>query len=350
MRKYAFFKITSWFLIIGLPYFIVTPINAQFDSEFQEDIFSEESEEGDLLDDEPIEEEPVPKIEEPSKTEREEVILEEPEAEPIPEVEESKGEESEVEEPVVGEPEVEESAVAEPMIEEPVVEEPPAEETVIPEPETAESIFEEPVKPSSTTDYSKMSMVQNAVLEGIQINKEPGESQDESIVTGYFIFRDKPTSYFYEAKRKQKLIEFEFSDVVRGSSPIPSVKEPPIQRFKIEAKKVDINKDVVGLNPEWHDVVKVTFYFDALPKITVKDEYSIISFSFKWSSKGETSAYVDEERSKAPLFIGIFGGIGAAGVTGLVLFFTKDDGEEPGPVPLADDISDKIQHPPPIQD
>lgn len=319
MRKYVLFRLTSWFLIVWFPCFIITPIYAQFDDEFQEDLFSDESEEEDLLDD-PVEEEPLPEIEEPVEPEKEEVTVEEPEAE-----------------------------IPEPVVEEPVIEEPIVEEPVTPEPEIVEPVFEEPVQPTPTPDDSKMSLVQNAVLEGIQISKEPGDSPDENIITGYFIFRDKPTSYFYETKRKQKLIEFEFSDVVKGSSPIASVKEPPIQRFKIDAKKIDINKDVVGLNPEWHDVVKVIFYFEDLPKITVKDEYSIISFSFKWSVKGETDEYVDDDRSKAPLFIAIFGGIGAAGAAGLVLFFTQDPDDDDPKQPL-DGIDGVINHPDPVPD
>lgn len=320
MRKYLLYKLTAWFLIYWFPcFFIISPVYAQFDDEFQEDLFTDEGEEGDLLD-EPAEEEPLPQIEEPMEPEPQEITVEEPE-------------------PV--EPE--------PVVEEPVIEEPIVEEPVAPEPEIVEPVFEEPVQPIPTPDDSKMSMVQNAVLEGIQISKEPGESPGENIVTCYFIFRDKPTSYFYETKRKQKLIEFEFSDVVQGSSPIPSVQEAPIQRFKIEGSKVDVNKDVVGLNPEWHDIVKVTFYFDALPKITVKDEYSIISFSFKWSAKGATDEYVDEERSKAPLFIAIFGGIGAAGAAGLVLFFTQDTDDDETRKPL-DGIEGVINHPDPVPD
>ena len=320
MRKYVLFKLTSWFLIIWFPCFMMTPIYAQFDDEFQEDLFSDESEEGDLLDDEAVDEEPLPEIEEPLEPE-----------------------------PVAPEPVVEEPVIEEPVVEEPIVEEPIVEEPVTPQPEIVEPVFEEPVQPTPTTDDSKMSMVQNAVLEGIQISKEPGDKQGENIITGYFIFRDKPTSYFYETKRKQKLIEFEFSDVVKGSSPIASIKEPPIQRFKIDAKKIDINKDVVGLNPEWHDVVKVTFYFEDLPKITVKDEYSIISFSFKWSTTGEVDEYRDEERSKAPLLIAIFGGVGAAGAAGLVLFFTKDPGGDETPDPLTG-IEGVINHPDPVPD
>lgn len=295
---------------------MVAPTYAQFDDELQEDLFSDESEEEDLLDDEPVEEEPLPEIEE----------------------EQIEPEEVKVEEPEVTEPEVKEEVVTEPIFEEPEV-----------TPEVVEPVFEEEERPAAPDDESKVSMVQNAVLEGIQISKEPGESLDESIITSYFIFRDKPSNYFYEVKKKQKLIEFEFDDVVEGSSPIASVEEPPIKGFKIESKKIDKNKDVVGLNPEWHDVIKVTFLFDAVPKITVKDEYSIISFSFRWSTKEDKAdMYVEEDRNRRPLLFVLLGTGAALGGLGAYLFL-KPDPDDNDRKPL-EGIEGIINHPDPVPD
>ncbi|MBD3318148.1 MAG: hypothetical protein GF344_20385, partial [Chitinivibrionales bacterium] len=128
------------------------------------------------------------------------------------------------------------------------------------------------------------SMVQNAVIEGVQISSEQGAEPHEKIITVYFIFRDEPTSYFYEAQHRGKKIVFEFNDTEMGISPIPSAKEPPIQGFRIEQDKVDINAQIRGLKPDWHDLVRVSFFMDEIPEITVKQEYSIVSFSFKWST------------------------------------------------------------------
>lgn len=200
--------------------------------------------------------------------------------------------------------------------------------------------------PGPSSDDKKVSAVQNAVLEGIQLSKEAGDSPDESIVSCYFIFRDKPSSYFYEAKVKQKTIVFEFNDVVLGVSPIPSAKEPPIQGFRIESQKVDANKEVVGLNPEWHDILKVSFFFDAIPEITVKDEYSVISYSFRWSTNPEKQKELvkDEGGNKVLLFslIGCGVALGAAGA----YFFLKEEPPEDEQVELTG-INDEIIHPDP---
>ena len=316
MRQYVICRITCWFLIVWFPCFLVAPTYAQFDDEYQEDLFSDEHEEGDLLD-EPAEEEQLPEV-------KEEQIEQEPEIT-----------QPEITQPEITEPEVKEEVVTEPVIEEPQI-----------IPEVVEPVFEEEERPA-VLDEGKVSLVQNAVLEGVQISKEPGESPDESIITGYFIFRDKPSNYFYEVKKKQKLIEFEFDDVVEGSSPIASVEEPPIKGFKIESRKIDKNKDVVGLNPEWHDVIKVTFRCDAVPKINVKDEYSIISFSFRWSTKEDKAEiYTDNDRNRKPLLFVLLGTGAALGGLGAYLFLkpNEDDTERK---PL-EGIEGVINHPIPL--
>jgi hypothetical protein len=184
----------------------------------------------------------------------------------------------------------------------------------------------------------KISTIQNAILEGIQLSSEPGESSDEKIVTCYFIFRDKPSSYFYEALPKEKEIVFEFNDVEVGSSPILSAKEPPIQGFRFQSQKIDANKEVVGLNPEWHDILKVHFFFDAIPEITVKDEYSVISFAFKWTTNPEkVKQYTQRYGVNKPLLISLIGGgIAIPAVVALVLLSKNDGPDEPLPLSIED--------------
>lgn len=133
-------------------------------------------------------------------------------------------------------------------------------------------------------EVEETSNFQDAIIEGIQLTAEKSETTDERVISCYFIFRDKPTSYFYEAKVRDKKLVFEFNDTKTGSSPVPTVSEFPIKGFKIESGKMDINKDVKGLMPEWHDMIRVVFDMDQMPKVHVSDEYSIISFSFKWTS------------------------------------------------------------------
>jgi hypothetical protein len=197
-------------------------------------------------------------------------------------------------------------------------------------------------------DASKTSVVQNAVLEGIQLSSEAGKESTDKTVNGYFIFRDKPSSYFYEAKPRENKIVFEFNDAQVGVSPVASMQEKPIQGFRIEPTKVDVNATVKGLKPEWHDVIRVTFYMDAVPEIAVKDEYSVISFTFPWSSdpgKQKQLVVVDESKKTKTVLFSIGGGVGLAAAAGVVWYFLQPKSQ---PEPTADlSITDLPQHPAP---
>ena len=158
---------------------------------------------------------------------------------------------------------------------------------------------EPPPAPSAAAATAPANPVQNAVLEGIQLSSEPGKVADENIVTCYFIFRDKPSSYFYETKKKLNKLVFEFNDTQKGTSPIPSTKQSPIEGFEIEQKKIDVNREVKGLNPEFHDMISVTFSLTAMPLISVTDEYNVISFSFKWSTNAAKQVTLTSKEGKA---------------------------------------------------
>jgi hypothetical protein len=198
-------------------------------------------------------------------------------------------------------------------------------------------------------DPSRESSVQNAIIEGVQLSSEPGAEPHEKIVTCYFIFRDKPSSYFYEAKHREKKLVFEFNDTERGVSPIPSASEPPIEGFRIEQVKVDVNKEIKGLKPEWHDVVRVSFFLSHIPEISVKDEYSVISYSFKWTTDpSKVKQYAVDASGPMKTALGVTGGMLLAG-GGVALYFYLN-GEEPGPPPLLPlDTTDLPVHPQPFQ-
>jgi hypothetical protein len=187
---------------------------------------------------------------------------------------------------------------------------------------------------SDADDPDKVSLVQNAIIEGIQISTDKGELPDEKIISAYFIFRDKPSSYFYEIKLREKKLIFEFNDTKTGASPVPSVFEPPIRSFVIENGKVDINKDVKGLKPEWHDMIRVVFDLEAVPEIHVNDEYSVISFSFKWSNNPDNlQKYVVKDKTpKVVAWSSI--GVGAIGLGALAFFLLKPDDPVPELKPL----------------
>ena len=178
---------------------------------------------------------------------------------------------------------------------------------------------------SSSTDASRESNIQNAIIEGVQITSEKGETTDEKVITGYFIFRDKPSSYFYEVKLREKKLIFEFNDTKTGASPVPSTSEPPIKGFKIAEDKVDVNKEVKGLKPEWHDMIRITFDLEQVPEVHVNDEFSIISFSFKWTTNQEKLAQYIVKDNTPKIILWSSAGVGGVAAGALAYFLLKRD-------------------------
>ncbi len=201
----------------------------------------------------------------------------------------------------------------------------------------------EPQNNYSTDSYGSEStvesVVQNAIIEGVQITTEQGQTPDEKLVSVYFIFRDKPSSYFWEIKLRENKVVFEFHDTKTGSSPVPSVSESPIKGFTIEEGKIDINKDVRGLKPEWRDRIKVIFDMEAIPEIHVNDEFSIVSFSFKWTTDpSKIDKYIVKDNTKKIILLSS-AGVGAVGLGALVIYMaTKPEPPPPLGVLSADDL------------
>jgi hypothetical protein len=226
---------------------------------------------------------------------------------------------------------------------EPLLEETPESSTQAsePVPHTPEAATApEPTNFESAVEYTPLgsvesegtqSNVQNAIIEGIQLSSEDTDVPGEKIISGYFIFRDKPSSYFYEVKLREKKIVFEFNDTRTGSSPVPSASELPIKGFKIVQDKVDVNKEVKGLKPEWHDLIRVTFDMEAIPQIHVNDEYSVISFSFKWSTDPAKVAQYIVKDNTPKIILWSSAGVGGLGLGTLAYFLLR---KEPGPEKL----------------
>lgn len=173
------------------------------------------------------------------------------------------------------------------------------------------------------TEYGASAPIQNAILEGVNLQTDDGATPDERLVTCYFIFNGKPASYFYNMLAKEKKLTFEFNDAEMGTAPIASAETNPITGFEIEKKRVNANADIKGLNPEWHDVVVVKFALNAIPKITAHDEYSIVSFSYKWTTDpSKIALYTEQPKKPIALYVAL-GAVGVSGVGVLVGVLTK---------------------------
>jgi hypothetical protein len=190
--------------------------------------------------------------------------------------------------------------------------------------------------------YAEGEEIPTAVIEGVQVSSEPGGRPDEKLITAYFIFRDKPSSYFYEVKVKEKKVIFEFNDTKTSGAPVESVSEPPIKGFTVEDRKINVNKDIKGLRPEYHSQIRVVFNVDAVPDIHVSDEYNVISFSYKWTTdSSKLDQYVIKPTPKWPWFVGTGTVLAGGGVA--YWWFTRPTPETPLGELSTDDLPNHIQ-------
>jgi hypothetical protein len=185
---------------------------------------------------------------------------------------------------------------------------------------------------------NELSEFQDAVIEGLQVSTDKGSTPDEVVVNCYFIFRDKPTSYFYKVDRKERKLVFEFVDARIGSSPIAALDQAPVKEIIIEEDQSDANKDVKGLTPEWHDVIRITFELEHLPVVSVTNEHNIISFTYKWTTDSEKiTQYL--ETNKFPMVFWLSGGtLGGIGIGVLTYFLIPKKVNVPNHTLSIDDL------------
>jgi len=184
----------------------------------------------------------------------------------------------------------------------------------------------------------EMSIFPDAIIEGLQVSVDKGTVQDEIIVTCYFIFRDKPSNFFYNIDRKENRLTFEFVDAKTGTSPIAALEQAPIREIVIEEDQTDVNKSIKGLNPEWRDVIRISFDLDYLPVISVTNEQNIISFNYKWTTDSERIPQYLYKDKFPLLFWGSAGVLGSIGIGILTYFLTKKDPEPESNVLTVDDL------------
>jgi hypothetical protein len=135
---------------------------------------------------------------------------------------------------------------------------------------------------STATTQPAQPKQQNAVLKSIEFVSTPSEKvKDEFVGTCRFVFYNHPSSYFYYySNHKKKSLTFEFNDVEPGKDTIPSTKLAPFTGFTLEDFNVDVNKEVKGLQPEFHHGVKVSINTEWFPHLVVSENVDTISFSY----------------------------------------------------------------------
>ena len=171
--------------------------------------------------------------------------------------------------------------------------------------------------------FSQLDLKEKAQLVGVQLESKPGATKDETMTDISFIFIDRPTAYYHS--QKDNVLSVEFYDAVIGAEELPKIKQPPFTDCVIAMEKMDVNKDIEGMAPEFKDVVRVVFTLEAGVQIdyTMTDDFNVVTLSSAWSKTGSIVSKKTQKKSK--LWMWIVGGVvGVSGATAAYLLLTQE--------------------------
>ncbi|MFH0920829.1 MAG: hypothetical protein V1913_10750 [Fibrobacterota bacterium] len=177
--------------------------------------------------------------------------------------------------------------------------------------------------------FSQLDLKQKAQLVGIQVDEKPGVTEKEKLTDISFIFVDKPSAYYHNFK--DGLLVVDFYDAQLGEEKLPDITQAPFTGSTIAIDKIDVNKDIEGMQPLFKDIVRVTLPVQQGLDIdfTMSDDFNVVTLATVWTAGGKLGEKSRKTGKKSYKWMWITGGV--VGVTtGTVLYFflSNQDGTD----------------------
>jgi hypothetical protein len=175
--------------------------------------------------------------------------------------------------------------------------------------------------------FGQLDLKEKAQLVGVQVDEKPGVTEKEKLTDVAFIFTGKPSQYFHSFKDSVLIIDF--YDAEPGEEKLPDITQAPFTGCTIGKDKVDVNKDIEGLEPLFKDIVRVTLPIQKEVTIdyTLSDDFNVITLATVWSKGGAIKSGVTTKKSRKWMYIA--GGI--VGVTaGTIAYILVNGGGSSG--------------------
>jgi hypothetical protein len=178
--------------------------------------------------------------------------------------------------------------------------------------------------------YSQLDLKEKAQLVGIQVDEKPGATEKEKLTDVAFIFTGKPSAYYHTYK--DSILTIDFYDAEPGEEKLPAVNQAPFTGCTIAKDKVDVNKDIEGLEPLLKDIVRVTLPVDKAVSIdyTLSDDFNVITLSTVWTKGGQIVSKKTQKKSK--MWVYIAGGIVGATAGVVTYIFLQPNGGNNGKI------------------
>jgi len=183
-------------------------------------------------------------------------------------------------------------------------------------------------------------VIQAAILDNITVEVETTAVAMERKVIVTFLLSQKPSSYFAYFQKKPNRLIFDFYDTKPGASPIYVIPDPPFLSCQIESFKIDINKEIAGLNPDIRDQTRVTFVSQHEINYRVDGEEEKAVLTYNWSlDRKKQLQYIVKKKSHWKLYT-LTGLVGGGGV---LAWFLREP--PPGEQPLDGSPPDRPPRP-----
>ena len=165
--------------------------------------------------------------------------------------------------------------------------------------------------------FAQLDLKEKAQLVGMQVDEKPGATEKEKLTDVAFIFTGKPSAYYHTYK--DSILTIDFFDAEPGEEKLPDITQAPFSGCSITRDKVDVNKDIEGMEPLLKDVVRITLPVQSGISIdyTLADDFNVVTLSTVWAKGGKIVSGVTNIKTKTKVMI--IGGV--VGVTGGVIAY-----------------------------
>jgi hypothetical protein len=141
-----------------------------------------------------------------------------------------------------------------------------------------------------------------------------------------FIFIDQPSAYYHY--QNENLLTIEFHDAVLCKGEPPATIQSPFADCRIFQGKVNINRGIKDLVPDFKDVLRIDLTIEDGVKmdLTSSIDFNVVTLSTAWTKSAKILFDKPEERSKWWVWV-VGGVVGATG--GIIAYLMTREEAEP---------------------
>ncbi len=150
--------------------------------------------------------------------------------------------------------------------------------------------YEEPYTQPNGTHSSRFRM------EGFFMDKSQFE-KDHRLELSFHVssdFESMPPA-FLKWDDEESAYVLDLYEIHLGGTILDKIEEEPIFKMTAEEKKLDLNKDIPGMDSDFHNVLQLKFFVNGKPDCQImRDPSGKIFVNFEWKDEAERAAWLSK--------------------------------------------------------